>query len=160
MIDAQLLGTYQTEFLGDYLGLASMRAIWRTGCAKVAQRAAERCASWAGDVRGKLQSEYGASQRAEWEHVAGAIIHADKRFFTSRCSSSRIVFTMPVASLLEHYALISKRGLRETQEGERLGGREISKMASRLDDSLRSSHSLLREHICCHPAKKRFCECL
>ena len=117
-----------------------------------------------GDVRGKLQSEYGArrGQRAEWEHAAGAIIHADKRFFTSRCSSSRIVFTMPVASLLEHYALISKRGLglRETQEGERLGGREISKMASRLDDSLRSSHSLHREHTRCHPAKKRFCECL
>jgi hypothetical protein len=111
-----------------------------------------------GDVRGKLQSEYGASQRAEWEHVAGAIIHADKRFFTSRCSSSRIVFTMPVASLLENYVLIS--AARETQEGERLGGRQISKMASRLDDSLRSSHSLHREHIRCHPAKKRFCECL
>ena len=82
-----------------------------------------------GDVRGKLQSECGArrdgGQRAEWEHAAGAIIHADNRFFTSRCSSSRIVFTMPVASLLEHYALFSKRGvrgLRETQEGERLGG--------------------------------------
>jgi len=74
-----------------------------------------------GDVRGKLQSEYGArrdgGQRAEWQNVAGAIIHADKRFFTSRCSSSRIVFTMPVASLLEHYALIS-RPTRNAGRGE------------------------------------------
>ena len=61
LIDAQLLGTYQTEFLGNYLGLASMRAIWRTGCAKIAQKAAERCAS--------CRAMSGASCRASTEQA-------------------------------------------------------------------------------------------